>query len=64
MSQPRDTSPRPAAEFEIIFTKLQEPAARATIVAVQAMSEATSASAEVSRLASDEPVPVSTFFSS
>lgn len=65
MAEPKNASPSSEPEFEIVFAKLQAPEARATIVAVQSMTVAAAASAEVARFAYDQfPPPFTTFSSS
>jgi hypothetical protein len=51
------------AEFEIVFAKLGEPDAKATILAVEELSEDSSAAEEVARFARDSWAPFTTFLS-
>jgi hypothetical protein len=53
----------PQTEFVLLYSQLEQPEAKATIVAVEEMSESTSAVAEVARLARDSWPPFMTFFS-
>lgn len=51
-------------EFEMTFRKLAEPAAKATILAIEDLSDETSAADEVARFARDSWAPFTTFLSS